>query len=403
MAINPRLKGLPIAVCGDPAQRRGIVLAKSEAAKRCGVATGDPLWRARQKCPDIRFVKPHFKVYTGYSRNIQRYYLSHTPFVEPFGLDECWLDVSARDMDVTRGQVLADRIREDIRRLFDVTVSIGVSFNKVFAKLGSDLKKPDAVTCISPSGFRQQIWGLPVSALLGVGRSTSSRLALMGIQTIGQLAKSDRRQLMRALGKNGNALWMAANGFENDPVRRFGETDPRQSLGHGTTLPHDVCDVIQLWPVIESLAEKVSFGLQSEQLTGYGLQITVRDASLRFHQYQQRFSHAMVSSRQIADYSLMLLNQHYSWLLAIRAFGIRVYDLKPLSEPVQRTWMDYVASLSSASSDDAVSRCTEVDHVIRSVQGRFGNHSLRRGFQIDAVEGQPGFFPGCTDCRAADI
>ena len=393
MAINPRLKGLPIAVCGDPAQRRGIVLAKSEAAKRCGVATGDPLWRARQKCPDIRFVKPHFEVYTGYSRNIQRYYLSHTPFVEPFGLDECWLDVSARDMDMSRGQRLADQIRQDIRRLFDVTVSVGVSFNKVFAKLGSDLKKPDAVTCISPSGFRQQIWGLSASAMLGVGRSTASRLAMMGIQTIGQLAQTDRRLLVRTFGKNGHALWMAANGFENDPVRLFGETDPRQSLGHGTTLPQDVRDVLQLWPVIEALAENVSFGLQAEHLTGYGLQITVRDAALRFHQYQQQFSHPMLSSRQIADYSLMLLNQHYSWLLAVRAFGIRIYDLKPLSEPVQRTWMDYVASLDAAPAGDAVRTCTEVDNVIRSVQGKFGNHTLRRGFQLDAVESQPGFFP----------
>ncbi len=391
MAINPSLKGLPIAVCGDPKQRRGIVLAKSEAAKRCGVATGDPLWQARQKCPDIRFIEPHFDVYADYSRCIQRYYLTHTPLVEPFGLDECWLDISSRSMDMVRSMQLADQIRLDINRLFDVTISIGVSFNKVFAKLGSDLKKPDAVTCIPASSFRQQIWPLPASQMLGVGRSTSSRLAMMGISTIGQIAMADRQQLIRTFGKNGLSLWIAANGLENTPVKKFGETDPRQSLGHGTTLPQDAQDISQIWPVIESLAEKIAFELQAENLIGYGMQITVRDAALRFHQYQRRFAHPAVSSRRIAEYSLMLLSQHYNWTCAIRAFGIRIYDLTAASQPIQRTWMDYVASLDT--SDPEKDSCEAVDSVIRSIQERFGESGVQRGYQLNAFKKQPGFFP----------
>ena len=294
-------------------------------------------------------------------------------------------------MDMVQARAVAERIRQDIRRLFDITVSIGVSFNKVFAKLGSDMKKPDAVTCIAASEFRHQVWGLPVSQLLGVGRATAERLRYLGIVKIGQLATCDRQLLRQTLGKNGDMLWLAANGLENTPVRRFDESEPRQSLGHGTTLPVDIGDVVQIWPVIESLSERVAFELQAESLTGCGLQLMVRDSALQFHLYQHKFSRPLCTSRQIANCSLMLLSQRYMWMRAIRAIGIRIYGLRSVFLPVQRTWMDYVHSLDTHTCDRAADAA--VDQVIRAIQGRFGTDCMRRGYQCNGIKSQPGFFP----------
>ena len=392
MAMNPSLRGLPIAVCGDPASRRGIVLAKSEKAKACGVSTGDPLWRAREKCPDIRFIPPHFEVYERYSRNFRKYLLQYTPKVEPYGLDECWMDVSSRQFARVRDALpIAEKIRQDIWRIFGVTVSVGVSFNKVFAKIGSDMKKPDAVTVIDKDEFKYKIWSLPVTALLGVGRSTAAKLHQRGIYTIGQLAESPREYLSDMFGKNGRMLHQYANGWDESPVALFGERRERQSLGHGTTLPADVWSLVQLWPVIESLAEQIAFTLQSECLGAYGIQIMVRDQTLQFHQYQMTVRTVLESSHSIAEYAQMLLDQKYDWNLGVHAFEIRLYQLVKKSQPRQLSLFEY-------RNPDRIrqeKQNLDTDTVIQQIQQRFGDASINRGYQLEMFHRQPGFFPGC--------
>ena len=391
MAMNPSLRGHPIAVCGDPASRRGIVLAKSEEAKACGVATGDPLWRAREKCPNIRFVLPHFEVYEHYAENFRRYLLQYTPRVEPFGLDECWLDVSSRQyVHVGDALPVADKIRRDIWRIFNVTVSVGVSFNKVFAKIGSDMKKPNAVTVIDKDEFRYKVWALPVTALLGVGRSTGIKLQKSGVFTIGQLAECAPEWLSGMLGKNGRMLWLYANGRDESPVSLFEERRERQSLGHGTTLPADVWSLAALWPVVESLSEHIAFTLQSEHFRAYCMQIMVRDSSLVFHQYQMIASGGLESSRSIAEYAQMLLNQRYNWTLGVHAFGIRLYKLEKKSQPRQLSLFEYRNPDRIRHDNQSLG----TDTVIQHIQERFGEKSVMRGYQLDGIQMQPGFFPG---------
>ncbi|MBQ9395400.1 MAG: DNA polymerase IV [Proteobacteria bacterium] len=372
MALNPSLKGRAIAVCGDPAQRRGIVLAKSEPAKKCGVKTGDPLWMAKQKCPQILFITPHYDIYEQYSMNIRQYYEQFTPFVEPFGIDECWLDVTSnvRGND-EMAEALAHHIRLNIRRIFDVTISVGISFNRIFAKLGSDMKKPDAVTHIKYEDFRQKTWCLPVSSLLGVGRSTSQKLRRIGILTIGDLAQSQREFIRKQLGKCGDALWLYANGLDDSDVCT--ERPPRQSLGHGTTLPQDVFSCHELWPTIQILAERIAFELLDEGFLARGIQIYVRDNQLRFHEFQHELPFDLYAARVIADYSLMMLSQHYDWEFGIRAFGIRLFHLERRDAARQLSLFENTALEARNRAEG------RVDTAIRDIQKRFGSKSIDRG------------------------
>ena len=378
MAMHPELRQHPLAVCGDPSQRRGIVLAKSESAKKWGVRTGDTVWRARQKCPDLRFVLPHFEIYERYSAQIRAYYEQYTPQVEPYGIDECWLDVTDCVRHLARpAEELAHRIRMDIHRIFGVTISVGVSFNKAFAKLGSDMKKPDAVTCILPEHFREQIWPLPVSSLFGAGRSTTERLGQIGVKTIGQLACSDRSWIRTRLGKNGEKLWCYANGLDDAPVTN--ESRERQSLSHGTTLNRDVFSSAELWPVIEGLSDKIAFELQEEGFAAQAIQIYVRDSELCFHQYQMRLSFLVEASRLIAEYSLMLLSQGYDWRLPIRAVGIRLFQLEHGDRgrqlPLFGEREQYLRNRREKATDG----------VLRSIQSRFGETTIYRGGREQTV------------------
>ena len=376
-AMNPALRGLPIAVCGDPAQRRGIVLAKSEEAKRCGVKTGDPLWKARQKCPNIRFVPPHFHVYEEYSRNMRAYYRRWTPSVEPYGLDECWLDLTGCPcLCEGTGADAADRIRDEVRRAFGVTVSVGVSFTKSFAKLGSDMRKPDATTVILPSDMRRTVWPLPASELLGVGRSTADRLRRCGILTIGMIANADPRFLRAQLGKNGEALWRSANGLDDALVC---PDDPaRQSIGHGTTLPHDIHTTAEAWPVLCELAERTAFALQDENREAYGIQVYVRFADLRFRQFQHRLDVGMRTARRIADYALMMVSQADVMRHGVRALGIRMFALADADAPRQ-------LSLFHRAADAAETREAAVDGALRGIRERFGQTAISRGIHAPPV------------------
>lgn len=392
-AIRPELANLPIAVCGNPKERKGIVLAKSEAAKKCGVKTGETIWQAQQKCPNLKCVPPNYNTYIQYSRAFNKYYRTHTPIVEPFGLDECWLDMTgcipSHETPVER----ANKIRDDIRRIFHVTISIGISFNKVFAKLGSDMKKPDAVTYIPQHNFQTLIWGLPVSSMLGVGPSTTTKLHQIGILTIGQLAASDQNFIQSMLGKNGKMLWNYANGNDDAPVLSEEHLPPRQSLGHGMTLPHNAHSSSELWPIIQILAERTAFELQQENLCAYGIAISIRDNELQTRQFQTQPGHALRTSTEIAQYALMLLSQHYPWQSPVRAFGIRTYQLKSRTQR-QMTFNEYLQNQAQQAKTETI------DRTIQTIQSRYSTHVLYRGYHDGQPQDAKSFFP--TALRAHD-
>ena len=278
---NPDLRGKPVAVAGDPEARHGIVLAKNEEAKRFGVQTGDPLWMAKQKCPDIVFTPPHYDRYMQFSAAARKIYGEYTDQVEPYGLDECWLDVTGSMKLFGDGKTIADELRHRIRQELGVTVSVGVSYNKIFAKLGSDMKKPDATTVITSERFKEIVWPLPVSDLLYVGRATHQKLKRYYIKTIGDLAAADRRFLQCLLGQNGLMLWKFANGLDTSPVSNIGAKSLIKSIGNSTTAPRDLVTDEDIKITLYVLCESVSARMREYGFVCDTVQLGVRDNELQ--------------------------------------------------------------------------------------------------------------------------
>ena len=228
---HPELRTVPMAVCGDPASRHGIILAKNEPAKKYGVQTAETIWQAKKKCPDLVLLPPHHDLYRQYSRQVNAIYDTYTDLVEPFGIDESWLDIT-HTLHLLGGdaQAVANQLRERIKRELGLTLSVGVSFNKVFAKLGSDYKKPDATTVISRENWRELLWPLPVGAMLYVGGAAQKLLHQYGVDTLGQLAACKPTMLETLMGKMGPQLQACANGQDQDPVRSRYEAEPVKSV-----------------------------------------------------------------------------------------------------------------------------------------------------------------------------
>ena len=325
--LDPSLKGHPVAVAGNPLLRHGIILAKNYEAKRFGVQTGEALWQAREKCPDIIFVPPHYDKYIEYSEAVRKIYGEYTDQVEPYGLDECWLDVTGSGRLFGGGRSIADELRDRIKRELGVTVSVGVSFNKVFAKLGSDMKKPDATTVIEKDSFRETVWPLPVSDLLYVGRSTTKKLRLYGINTIGDLAGSDSRLISSLLGKNGMMLREFANGRDTSPVALAGSAPPMKSVSCGNTASRDLRTLDDVKIMLLSLATKVSERLRSYGFLCKTIQLQVRSYDLNSYIRQKKLTYPCRTSRAIYEAALdLFLKNHYSYI-PVRSMSICATDL----------------------------------------------------------------------------
>lgn len=273
---QPAIRGKPVAVCGDPALRHGIVLAKNNLAKARGVRTGDAIWQAKQKCPGLVCVPPHYARYLQYSRQARRIYEDYTDRVEPFGLDECWLDLTGCEHLHGDGRTVADELRRRIREELGVTASVGVSFCKVFAKLGSDMKKPDATTVIAKDQFRDVVWPLPVGELLYVGRATKRRLERYSIRTIGDLARADYDFIVERLGKMGAVIWGWANGLDSAPVRTAGQEEIIKSIGNSTTAPRDLATEDEVRITLRALSESVAHRLRQHRLLCATVQVHMR-------------------------------------------------------------------------------------------------------------------------------
>lgn len=257
MMLDPSLRGKAVAVCGSTEDRHGIVLAKSEKAKKAGVKTGMVNWEARQQCPDLIVVPPQYDQYLKYSKLTQAIYQRYTDLIEPFGMDECWLDVTGSRMVCGDAMTIAENIRRSVREELGLTVSIGVSYNKIFAKLGSDMKKPDAITEICKDTFKDKVWPLDCSEMIYCGRATTAKLAKYCIYTIGDIAQTDPNFLKQLLGVNGLALWRYANGTDTSRVMHKDFVSPVKSVGHGITCIADLETEEEVWKVILSLCQDI--------------------------------------------------------------------------------------------------------------------------------------------------
>ncbi len=374
---HPELKGVPTAVAGSVENRHGIILAKNEPAKRFGVKTAEAVWQARQKCPSLVILEPHYEKYTAFSREAREIYRRYTEFIEPFGIDECWLDVTGSLLLFGDGKTIADRIRGEIKRELGITASAGVSFNKVFAKLGSDIKKPDATTVIPHDTFREKIWRLPASDMLGVGKATGHTLSRMGLLTIGDVARADPVLLRAALGKGGEYLWYCANGMDGSPVRKDGSFPPPKSIGRSTTKPFDLESEEQVRVTLISLCESVAHSLRENHALAGTIQLGVRDTSLVTYEHQRRLLTPTRLVGRLVETGLELYSEVNSRGEPLRSIGIRACELVNENECVQ---------LSLDCDARRLEKLEAIESSVDSLRSRFGKNCIRRASLIDLNE-----------------
>lgn len=378
--LDPALAGKPLIVCGSRAERHGIVLAKSMEAKACGIVTGEPIWQAREKCPGLVEVSPHFDAYLAFSRAARKIYARYTDLVEPYGLDECWLDVTGSTRLFGNGEEIAEKIRMEIREKLGITVSIGVSFNKIFAKIGSDLKKPDAVTVVSRQNFRQKLWPLPVGMLWGVGPATEKRLVRFGIRTIGELATADRDAVSRAAGKGGALLCGYAAGEDSSPVMPLGWRDPIKSVGHGMTATRDLVNDDEVWLMIYHLAQDVSHRLNLAGMAAEGVAVAVRDQSMGYVEFQCQTPAPVLSPLSVARVAHQLFVGKYDWSRPVRAVTVRAISLCPQGQAVQ-------TSLFGCPQADE--RRERLFRTVEQLRGRYGKNAVMAASLCQNIAASP--------------
>lgn len=367
---RPDERGRPLSVCGDPEQRHGIVLASNSLAKVHGVKTGMAVWQARQVCPHLVTVPPDYQLYLHFSKMLRSIYENYSDRVESFGLDECWVDVSEPEGGIEEGLSKAQQIRNRVKNELGITVSIGVSDNKIFAKLGSDYKKPDAITVIPPDRFQQMIWGLPASDLLYVGPQTTKKLKECNILTIGDLACAPPKMLEYKLGKNGLMLQAFANGWDRAPVKPSTAEEAIQSVGNSMTTPYDIATLDQARCVYYVLAESVASRMRENGFRSRCISISVRTTDLLTFSCQKTISTPTNITKEIAEIACQLFSERYQHRLPLRSVGISCGSLLLADAPVQ---LDMLGDLEKREKMEAV------DGAIDGIRKRFGFKSIQRG------------------------
>ena len=362
---NPEIRDKPVAVGGDADKRHGIILAKNEIAKRYNIKTGEAIWQAMAKCPELVVVKPHFERYMRFSRYCRRIYSDYTDRIEPFGLDEAWLDVSSNDTD---GETIAQELRERVKNELGITVSIGVSFNKIFAKLGSDYQKPDAVTVISKENFRDIAWKLDVGDLLYVGRSTKRKLNALGVHTIGELAAFPLPLLRSNFGKWGDLLYTFSNGLDASPVMHMDESRSIKSISNSTTAPRDLESDEDAHIILSVLCDSVSRRLREHGAMAREVAVYVRDNQLESFIRQQKLDVPTDITAEILGSAMELFRANYDWRRGIRSLGVRVSELSPTSDPIQ---------LSMLCDEVSRERLSRLDRSLDALKRRFGSFCVR--------------------------
>ncbi|NLP47884.1 MAG: DNA polymerase IV [Clostridiales bacterium] len=368
---RPELRGLPMAVGGSEASRHGIVLTKSQEAADYGVKTGEALWQARQKCPGLIVVPPNYPLYMRFSELARKIYCDYTDLVEPYGLDECWLDVTGSGL-FGDGESIAQEIRNRVKRELGITVSIGVSYNKVFAKLGSDYKKPDAVTVIKESNFKDLLWPLPVRDMFFVGRATEKKLKSCAINTIGDIARCSEEYMKLILGKHGQTLHAYAWGLDRSPVRHMDEAAEVKSIGNSSTAPRDLKTENDVKVMIYVLAESVGRRMREQGFRCKTLSISVRDKDLQSFSRQIKLSGYTAATGELAARAMDLFNENYDFKKQkpIRSIGLTCSDFEHEARAVQ---LDLFGNAQKRLEAE------HLDATLDELQARFGKGSVRRG------------------------
>ena len=369
---HPELRDQCVAVCGDPEGRHGIVLAKNEPAKRMGVKTAEVIWQAKRKCPDLVLLPPHREYYRKYSRIINEIYRKYTDRVEPFGIDESWLDVTGTwQLFAESPAALADQLRAEVKAATGLTISVGVSFNKVFAKLGSDYKKPDATTLITRENFHKIVWPLPAGDLLYVGASAQNRLAGMGISTIGELAAARPEALAEALGKLGLELSRYARGEDEAPVRRWGEKEPIKSVGNGTTFRRNIRGPAEIRSALNVLADEVAGRLRRHGVWAGAVQVTIRDPDLKTITRQKQLPMSTHLARDLANACWQLMEKNWDMARPVRMLTVTALAITEEPFAVQQSLFD--------DAPKADPRREKLEQSLDAIRKKYGRGAIGAG------------------------
>lgn len=362
---NPEIRNKPVAVGGSPETRHGIILTKNEIASKYGITVGEPLWKAYQKCPDLIVVPPNFPLYVRFSNMARNIYKDYSDYIEPFGLDENWIDVTG---DKRGGENIALEIKERVKSELGITVSIGVSFNKTFAKFGSDYKKPDAVTVITKDNYKDIVWKSPCSDLLLVGPATTRKLAGYGIYTIGDLAQSDIGFIKSILGKNGVVIHNFANGIDPSAVSHKDDERALKSIGNSTTTPRDMVTDDDVKSVITVLGESVARRMREQGVRGKTVTITVRDKNLYHFTRQCKLQNSTDVSIEIINAAMKIFRENYVWNNPIRSIGVAVSDFN-VDEGVQ---------YDLSGTVEKREKLERLEKAVDNIRQRFGNYAVQR-------------------------
>lgn len=372
-ASDPSLLTVPMAVAGDKEARHGIILAKNELAKSYGVKTAETIWSAKKKCPNLVLVPPHYEKYALYSARVRRIYERYTDLVEPFGMDEAWLDVTGSRALFGDGYEIAESIRQAVKEEIGITVSIGVSFNKTFAKLGSDYKKPDAITVISRENYRDVVFPLPVDSLLFIGRQTAEALASCNIHTVGDLAVASPTFLTGRFGKIGEQLYLSANGLDASPVASIYDKTDAKSVGNGMTFCRDISTLDEWKLGLYSLSEDVAHRLREMGMKCATVSVTVRTPALKTFSKQRPISPATDIAREIAEKALEILSSAVAPRSPIRMLTVTAMNLIKDAEGAEQ--LDFFAE------DDALRRekTAKLENAVDSIRERYGHGAMTTG------------------------
>lgn len=375
--LSPKLKNVPMAVCGCPENRHGIILAKNELAKKYNIQTAETIWQAKRKCPDLVLVPPHHDEYSKYSKLINSIYERYTDKVEPFGIDESWLDVTGSIHLFGDGKSIADTLREVIASEIGITISVGVSFNKVFAKLGSDYKKPNATTVINRGNYEAIVFPLPVSALLYVGKAASEILSNLYIKTIGDLAKSDRNVIQSKLGKMGELIHDYANGIDDSPVKGITEERDVKSIGNGITFKRNLVGLTDVRISINSLADSVASRMRQCGVKCSTIQVAIRDPNFKTISRQRALERPTNLAKEISCLSLEIIQSSWNLKAPIRMITITGANLVPADSTEEQL------TLFDDTNEEKREKQEHLEAAIDKIRSKFGKGAISFGSIIN--------------------
>ncbi len=365
----PEMKNIPMAVGGNSEKRHGIILAKNDLAKKYNIKTGETLLEAVEKCPSLLIVEPHYEEYIHYTGKVKEIYKRYSDKVESFGLDEAWIDVSDSSVLFGKAYELAKKIQKEVLEEVGLTISIGISFNKVFAKFGSDLIKPSGLVEITQENFKEKVWKCSVESLFYVGKATHQKLHRLSIETIGDLANYDVRILKKELGKMGEVIWLFANGKDDVEVSLSEHRRQIKSIGNSTTAPKDIQDEKEAKIVLNALCESVASRLKEEHLQGQIISLSIRDCDLIAFNRQMKLNYGTNLAEEILETAMRLLKENVFFDKPLRGLGVSVSDLKSDNEFIQ---------LDLFSTQQRRWKLKKIDQTIDQIRDKYGYYKIKK-------------------------